>query len=60
MKSAFVECPPVLGGDCIALGMEPELNVKVDFNYIEISLENLILQGIHRLITDLSPNCEGN
>lgn len=38
MKSTFADCSPVSGGDCIALGMEPELNVKVVFSCVEVSL----------------------
>lgn len=42
MKSTFADCSPVSGGDCIALGREPELNVVV-FSCVEVSLYNLIL-----------------
>jgi len=38
MKSVLVECPPDSGGDYIALGMESELSVKVDFSYVEVFL----------------------
>lgn len=37
MKSTVVECPPFSGGVCITLGMEPKLNVKVPFSYVEVS-----------------------
>lgn len=38
MKSTVVEWPPVSGGDCITLGMEPKFIVKVDFSHVEVSL----------------------
>lgn len=34
MKYTVAECPPVSGGDCIALGTKPGLNVKVNFSYV--------------------------